>query len=63
MALAPDGRTLAFVEGPDGDRQEQDTVGDHSLVVVDLDSGDETARITLFERGTETVTYVDFDGT
>jgi hypothetical protein len=63
VSLAPDGRTLAFIEGPDWDSTTETTIGDWELVVVDLDSGDETARITLFERGTETVTHLDFDGT
>ncbi len=63
VALAPDGRTLAFVEGPDWDRDAQATIGDHSLVVVDLETGDEMARISLFERGAVEVGYLDFDGT
>ena len=63
VALAPDGRTLAFIEGPDWDREAEDTVGDWELVVVDPDTGDETARILLFDRGTTEVTHLDFDGT
>ncbi len=62
-ALGPDGRTLAFIEGPDWDRTTETTVGDWELVVVDLDGGDETARIALFDRGTIEVTHLDFDGT
>lgn len=57
VALAPDGGTLAFIEGPD------DPIGDWDLVVVDLETGDNLARITLYEQGTETVTHLDFDGT
>jgi hypothetical protein len=63
VALAPDGRTLAFIEGPDWDRTTETTIGDWELVVVDLDSGEETARILLFDRGTIEVTHLDFDGT
>ena len=63
VSLAPDGRTLAFVEGPDWDQDAQAIVGDWELVVVDLDSGDETARLALGDRGTMRVSFVDFDGT
>ncbi len=63
-ALGPDGRTLAFIEGPDWDRTTETTIGDWELVVVDLDSGEETARIALFD-GVEVIEvgYLDFDGT
>ena len=31
--------------------------------MVDLETGDNLARITLYKQGTETVTHLDFDGT
>jgi len=62
-ALGPDGRTLAFIEDPDWDSTTEITVGDWELVVVDLDSGAETARLALGDRGTMRVTDLDFDGT
>ncbi len=62
-ALGADWTTLAFVEGPDWSQEEQAEVGDWQLVVVDLDSGAETTRIPLFDRGTVEVSHLDFDGT
>ena len=48
--LAPDGRALALIEGPDWDREQQATVGEWALVVVDPDTGPDTGGAVTLAR-------------
>lgn len=59
--LSPDGKTLAYLEGPDFDQQEQEEVGNWVLVVRDQTNAREIHRVQVAE-GRTCIPWLDFDG-
>jgi hypothetical protein len=58
--LSPDGREMAWLEGPDWDGGRQEVVGEWVLVVAGID-GNERARVPVAPLGTD-VSRMEFDG-
>ncbi len=59
--LSPDGKALAYLEGPDWDQQTEKEVGDWVLVVRDQTNGREIHRVKVAD-GRMCVPWLDFDG-
>lgn len=59
--LGADGRSLAYLEGPDWDPEAEAAVGDWELVVIDQADGDERVRLEV-APGDEEALWLDFDG-
>jgi hypothetical protein len=59
--LSPDGKLMAYLEGPDWNQAEQAQTGDWVAVILDMESKRERLRVTVAEYD-RCVPWLDFDG-
>jgi hypothetical protein len=59
--LSPDGKKIAWIEGPDPSKTGSNRKGDWKLVVGNADSGDESLRLKL-GPASESFIWLDWDG-